>query len=165
MNYTTLNTNIDNLLLMLGKEVILSKESLIFYHSAYTKFETLNRLGNWFSPINIKEKPYIQIYNNNKPLWNDGYDFRFINNKPLKLLSITKYKNDIVSDKLIKMIQIINENIKEEIQTGTYKHSSNSSSLDGLHPSHLNSSETGEQDLANPARKAAFKKSRAQSSF
>jgi hypothetical protein len=125
---------------MLGKEVIISKESLIFYHSAYTKFETLNRLGNWFSPINIKEKPYIQIYNNNKPLWNDGYDFRFINNKPLKLLSITKYKNDIVSDKLIRIINIINENITEEIQ---------------------NYSGQDLQDLENPARKAAFKKSRA----
>jgi hypothetical protein len=116
MNYTTLKTNIDNLLLMLGNEIILSKENLIFYHSSQSKFEKLNRLGNWFSPINIKDKSYKNIYNNNKPLWNDGYDFRFINNKPLKLLSINTYKNDIISNKMISMIQIINENIKVQIQ-------------------------------------------------
>jgi hypothetical protein len=116
MKYATCKSNIDNLLLMLGKEDILSKESLIFYHSSTSKFEILNRLGNWFSPINIKEKPYIQLYSNNKPLWNDGYDFRFINNKPLRLLSINTYKNDIVSGKLIKMINYIIENIKLQIE-------------------------------------------------
>lgn len=117
MKYTILKKNIDNLLLMLGKEDIVSKESLIFYHSSILKFEKLNRLGNWFSPINMKEKPYIKLYNNNnKPLWNDGYDFRFINNKSLRLLSINTYKNDIVSGKLIKMINYINENIKFQIE-------------------------------------------------
>ena len=121
MNYTTLKTNIDNLLLMLGNEIILSKENLIFYHSSQSKFEKLNRLGNWFSPINIKDKSYKNIYNNNKPLWNDGYDFRFINNKPLKLLSINTYKNDIISNKMIAMIQIINENIKVQIQNYSKK--------------------------------------------
>jgi len=150
---------------MLGKEVILSKESLIFYHSAYTKFKSLNRLGNWFSPINIKEKPYTHIYNNNKPLWNDGYDFRFINNKPLKLLSIAKYKNDIVSDKLIKMIEIINKNITEEIQNYSgqdLQDLENPARKAAFKKSRAkNSSGTREQDLENPARKAAFKKSRA----
>ena len=121
MKYTTLKTNIDNLLLMLGNEIILSKENLIFYHSSQSKFEKLNRLGNWFSPINIKDKSYKNIYNNNKPLWNDGYDFRFINNKPLKLLSINTYKNDIISNKMIAMIQIINENIKVQIQNYSKK--------------------------------------------
>lgn len=116
MNYTTLKTNIDNLLLMLGKEDIVSKESLIFYHSSTSKFERLDRLGNWFSPINIKYIPYKHIYSYDKPLWNDGYDFRFINNKPLRLLSINSYKNDIVSGKLIKMINYIIENIKLQIK-------------------------------------------------
>lgn len=104
---------IDNILLMLGKEIILNKESLIFYHSSPYKYEYINNLGNWFSPIKIKYKTYKNIFTQDTPLWNDGYDFRFINNKPLKLLSITTYTNDISYTKLRSMINIINENIKD----------------------------------------------------
>ena len=102
--------NIDNILSMLGREIILPCESLIFYHSSMQKFESINTLGTWFSPIKIKEKEYNtnNIYTHNKPLWDNGYDFRFINIKPLKLLSISSYKNDITSYKLQYMINIVN---------------------------------------------------------
>ena len=111
---------IDNILLFLGNKIILPNESLIFYHSSVVKFEKLNNIGNWFSPIRIKEKSnyYLKynIYAENKPLWNNGYDFRFINNKPLKLLSINNYKNDCSSSKLKTIIMIINDTIKLHLE-------------------------------------------------
>jgi len=111
---------IDNILLLLGHKIILPNESLIFYHSSVVKFKKLNNIGNWFSPIRIKENSNYyskyNIYAENKPLWNNGYDFRFINNKPLKLLSINTYKNDSSSSKLKNMITIINDTIKLHLE-------------------------------------------------
>lgn len=117
--------NIDSIVLMLGKELRLDSESLIFYHSSPKKFEKINNIGNWFSPIKIKERNQYYRSNNiftyDKPLWNNQYDFRFINKKPLKLLSINTYSNDIDYSKLINMIDIININVREclnsEIET------------------------------------------------
>jgi hypothetical protein len=107
--------NIDNTLLMLGRELILPNESLIFYHSSPQKFKNINNIGNWFSPIKIKEKENYyrnnNIFTHDKPLWDNGYDFRFINKKPVKLLSIHTYTNDITSYKLKTMIDIVNYNI------------------------------------------------------
>ena len=107
--------NIDITLLMLGRELILPTESLIFYHSSPHKFEKINNLGNWFSPIKIKEKDNYysanNIFTHNTPLWSGSYDFRFINKKPLKLLLIKTYTNDIISYKLKAMITIINNTI------------------------------------------------------
>jgi hypothetical protein len=109
----------DTILLMLGREVILPSESLIFYHSSIKKFENINSIGNWFSPIKIKEKEKYyhnnNIHTDDKPLWYNEYDFRFINKKPLKLLVIKSYSNDNDYTKLIYMITIINENIKANI--------------------------------------------------
>lgn len=117
--------NIDSIVLMLGKELRLDSESLIFYHSSPKKFEKINNIGNWFSPIKIKERNQYyrsnNIFTHDKPLWNNQYDFRFINKKPLKLLSINTYSNDIDYSKLINMIDIININVREclnpEIET------------------------------------------------
>lgn len=111
---------IDTILLMLGREIYLPNESLIFYHSSPIKFKNINNIGNWFSPIKIKYKSDYyttnKIYTLDIPLWNNGYDFKYINNRPLKLLSITTYKNDIDSSKLKFIINIINENIKIQIE-------------------------------------------------
>ena len=104
-------SSIDNLLLLLGKEVTLSSESLKFYHSSPFKFEKFKNIGNWFSPITLKEKQN-NIYNQNIPLWSGSYDFKFINTKPLKLLKINTYNNDYCSSKLNTMINIIIENIE-----------------------------------------------------
>jgi len=110
----------DTILLMLGKELILSSESLIFYHSSINKFENINSIGNWFSPIKIKEKQTYyhnnKVFTYDKPLWNNEYDFRFINKKPLKLLVIKTYSNDSNYTKLQYMINIVNENIKANIK-------------------------------------------------
>ena len=129
--------NIDITLLMLGKELILPNESLIFYHSSIQKFENINNLGNWFSPIKIKEKDNYytnyNIYTHEIPLWSGSYDFRFINKKPLKLLLIKTYRNDITSYKLKNMISIINN------------------TMQNLEKQDL------EQDLENPARKCSAK--------
>ena len=107
---------IDTILLMLGREITLPNESLKFYHSSPVKFETINNIGTWYSPIKIKEKSNVytkyNIYTKNKPLWFDNYDFQFINKKPLKLLVINTYTNDIISHKLKTMCNIINDNIK-----------------------------------------------------
>lgn len=115
----------DTLLLMLGRELILPSESLIFYHSSINKFENINSIGNWFSPVKIKEKEKYyhtnNIYTDDKPLWNNEYDFRFINKKPLKLLVIKKYTNDNDYTKLISMITIINENIKANIKNTSFE--------------------------------------------
>jgi len=111
---------IDNILLLLGNKVILPNESLIFYHSSIFKFEKLNNIGTWFSPIRIKENYNYYSKNNictvDKPLFDNDYDFRFINNKPLKLLSINTYKNDSSSSKLKNMITIINDTIKLHLE-------------------------------------------------
>jgi hypothetical protein len=111
---------IDTILLMLGKEIHIPVESLIFYHSSPLKFKNINNIGNWFSPIKINYKNDYYITNNIytliKPLWSNGYDFKFINKRPLKLLSITTYKNDIDYFKLKFIINIINENIKIQIE-------------------------------------------------
>jgi hypothetical protein len=84
--------NIDITLLMLGREILLSNEKLIFYHSSIQKFENINNLGNWFSPIKIKEKQNYYnanaIFTQDTPLWSGSYDFRFINKKPLKFNDI-----------------------------------------------------------------------------
>ena len=113
--------NIDSIVLMLGKELRLDSESLIFYHSSPKKFEKINNIGNWFSPIKIKERNQYyrsnNIFTHDKPLWNNQYDFRFINKKPLKLLSINTYSNDIDYSKLINMIDIININVRECLNT------------------------------------------------
>jgi hypothetical protein len=115
----------DTLLLMLGRELILPSESLIFYHSSINKFENINSIGTWFSPVKIKEKETYyhtnNIYTDVKPLWNNEYDFRFINKKPLKLLVIKKYTNDNDYTKLISMITIINENIKANIKNASFE--------------------------------------------
>ena len=114
--------NIDITLLMLGRELRLPNESLIFYHSSPHKFEKINNLGNWFSPIKMKEKEHYytnhNIYTQNIPLWSGSYDFRFINKKPLKLLLIKTYTNDIISYKLKSMITIINNTIQLSILDG-----------------------------------------------
>ena len=111
-----LSNNIDRELLKLGCEFILSSESLLFYHSAIIKFEEINTLGTWFSPIKIKEKCNYYNANNinitDNVVWCNSYDFRFINKKPLKLLSINTYKNDGKSLQLQNMITSINDNIK-----------------------------------------------------
>jgi hypothetical protein len=111
---------IDTILLMLGRELSLPTESLIFYHSSPIKFKNINNIGNWFSPIKINYKSDYYMSNNiytlDKPLWDNSYDFKFINKKSLKLLSITTYKNDIDSSKLKFIINIINENIKIKIE-------------------------------------------------
>ena len=139
--YNLTKKNIDTTLLMLGREIILPNESLIFYHSTPQKFEIINNLGNWFSPIKIKEKQNYYHANNifihDKPLWDNGYDFRFINKKPLKLLLIKSYTNDITSNKLKNMIDIINYNIAFQKQ------------------------DLEKQDLEN----TAFQKSRAKTAF
>ena len=114
-------SSIDKLLLLLGKEIILSSESLKFYHSSPVKFEKINNIGNWFSPITLQEKTYNNNINNmykqNIPLWSGSYDFNFINIKPLKLLVINTYNNDICSSKLKTMINIIIDNIQLILET------------------------------------------------
>lgn len=111
--------NIDTTLLMLGRELILSNESLIFYHSSSQKINKINNLGNWFSPIKIKENENYytkhNIYPKDIPLWSGFYDFRFINKKPLKLLVIKTYTNDFTYYKLKTMISIINNTIQLNI--------------------------------------------------
>lgn len=111
--------NIDTTLLMLGRELILSNESLIFYHSSSQKINKINNLGNWFSPIKIKENENYytkhNIYPKDIPLWYGFYDFRFINKKPLKLLVIKTYTNDFTYYKLKTMISIINNTIQLNI--------------------------------------------------
>ena len=111
---------IDNILLLLGNKILLPSESLKLYHSSPVKFEKLNNIGNWFSPIRIKEKSNYyaknKIYTIDKPLWYNGYDFKFINTKQLKLLSINTYEDDINSSKLNNMINIINDNIKLKVK-------------------------------------------------
>jgi hypothetical protein len=116
MNVINIIEKIDKILLMLGVEITLPIESLYFYHSASTKFESLNKLGHWFSPLQLKEKPLNYISNIKNPLWSNEYDFRFINKKPLKLLLINTFCNDFKYMKLIQIIKNVIETIKCELK-------------------------------------------------
>ena len=134
--------NSDHLLSMLGREILLDRESLIFYHSSYKKFEHINNIGNWFSPLKMKEKTNYYIKNNiatqDIPLWSGGYDFRFINKKPLKLLLIKSYTNDFSYTKLKKMITIINDNMQQDLENPARKFSAKiKKELEELNTSHI----------------------------